>query len=113
MKKGTWTEKEEAFLRTNYGTLTVRDMADQLDRHHVAIAGKARALGLIKKKKAKRVKEPVVCPPQDESALAHLDPEIRALNEAYLAPKTEMPDNVKRALLWLADRLGVKITVAP
>lgn len=109
--KGPFTDSEREFLREKAAYLTPKDIAAQLHRATVAVSGEMNRLGLIKKKKQKKARKARQDAPIVELDTPPLDPEIAALNSAYLALKQEMPDNVKRALLWLADRLGVKITV--
>lgn len=49
-----WTSAEELFLKRNYKTMTVKEMAESLDRTGSSIASKKRALGLVKKRNVRK-----------------------------------------------------------
>ena len=47
---GIWTEEEREFLRANYSTMAMEDLATRLSRTLCGIYGQAKAMGISRKK---------------------------------------------------------------
>lgn len=48
---GIWTEEEREFLRENYSSMAMEDLATHLNRTLLGIYGQAKSMGINRKKK--------------------------------------------------------------
>lgn len=48
---GVWTEEEREFLRENYSSMAMEDLATHLNRTLLGIYGQAKSMGINRKKK--------------------------------------------------------------
>jgi predicted phosphodiesterase len=62
-----WNEKEIKYIKDNYNSYTIRELANFLKRSYESVEHKIRALGLIKKSAPRPIQNEIELPPKKES----------------------------------------------